>query len=133
MYTCTLHAQLFRYCLCSLPFGEYESTEATVGTLRASGVCSLPLANTHRRTEAASSEGAPSLFSFLSFSAWEGGTDRERRSGGDVRERKKTISVVLIRIPRVAVDYRPVGLPVSVNYQNSSVSIFGMRVVFNNT
>jgi hypothetical protein len=27
----------------------------------------------------------------LSFSAW-GGTDRERRSGGDVRERKKTIS-----------------------------------------
>jgi hypothetical protein len=31
----------------------------------------------------------------VSFSAWEGGTDRERRLGGDVRERKKTISVYL--------------------------------------
>ena len=77
--------------VCSLPFGEYESTEATVGTLRASGVCSLPFGE---YSSSARKRPRVKVAILLCFSAWEGGTDRARRSGGDVRERKKTISAM---------------------------------------
>ena len=52
-----------------------------------------PLASKAPSTTAASADSA----SECDFQRVGGGTDRERRSGGEVRERKKTISVSSIR------------------------------------